>query len=281
MALCTSVLTPKNQEPKAVLFFCHGYGADASFLPRHNMFSFVKQGIAVVTIEYEGHGRSDGPLSLIYDFDRTVGDAVEYFQEVARERFRGKKCFLMGESMGGAVAYLAYEKMPSLFHGVVFVAPMCKISDEVKPPQWIVDLLLSCIGPVGSNGYLGFLPISPTKQDVDALTHRDAIMKDLSMSPPFGNFGRPPRLTTAREFLHATSHITSTLASFDAPFFVQHGKDDKVTDPKLSQALYDEAKSTDKSIKLYDGMWHAITGDVPSDTEIVLNDSIQWVLKRV
>lgn len=280
MALSTSILAPKHEEPKAVVFFCHGYGNDASFTNRHNMFSFVKEGIAVATIEYEGHGLSDGRLNLIYDFDRMVGDVIEYFQDVSKNRFPGKKCFLVGESMGGAVAYMAYEKMPSLFDGVVFIAPMCKISDAVKPPQWIIDLLLSITGPVGSNGYIGSLPIAPTSQNLDELTHRDVIMKDLSQASPF-EFSRSPRLTTARELLHVTSHISATLASFDAPFFVQHGKDDLVTDPKLSQALYEEAKSTDKSIKLYDGMWHAITSDVPSDTQIVLNDSIQWVLKRI
>ena len=50
-----------------------------------------------------------------------------------------------------------------------------------------------------------------------------------------------------------TRDISSSLSEFDAPFLVQHGKEDKVTDPKLSQALYDESKSKDKTIKLYDG----------------------------
>jgi predicted esterase len=52
---------------------------------------------------------------------------------------------------------------------------------------------------------------------------------------------------------NVTSDISSSLSEFDAPFLVLHGKEDKVTDPKLSQALYDESKSKDKTIKLYDG----------------------------
>jgi acylglycerol lipase len=50
-----------------------------------------------------------------------------------------------------------------------------------------------------------------------------------------------------------TKKISGSLSEFDAPFLVQHGKADRVTDPKLSQMLYDEAKSEDKSIRLYDG----------------------------
>ena len=182
--------------------------------------------------------------------------------------------------MGGAVSFLAYKRKPSLFSGVVFVAPMCKISDALKPPQWIINLLLKVTGPVGSNGFLGYLPIAPTKNDFDNLCNKDIIMKDLCKSTPFLN-DRNPRLTTARELLHAASTVSSELDSFDAPFLVQHGKADMVTDPKLSQELYNEAKSEDKTIKLYDGMYHALMADVPSETEIVLNDSIQWVLKRV
>lgn len=97
MALCTSIMKPKVGEPKGVLFFCHGFGDNVSFLKRHNLFRFVNQGIAVATIEYEGHGRSDGPLGLIPDFHRLVGDVVDYFHEVAHHHFPGKKCFLMGE----------------------------------------------------------------------------------------------------------------------------------------------------------------------------------------
>ena len=182
--------------------------------------------------------------------------------------------------MGGAVAFLAYKKRPALFDGVVFVAPMCKISDALKPPQWIIDLLSKVTGPIGCNGFLGYLPIAPTRTDFDSLCNKDIIMKDLCKSTPFLD-DRNPRLTTARELLHAASCISSELDVFDAPFLVQHGMADKITDPQLSQALYDEAISVDKTIKLYDGMYHALMADVPSETTIVLNDSIQWVLERI
>jgi alpha-beta hydrolase superfamily lysophospholipase len=70
------------------------------------------------------------------------------------------------------------------------------------------------------------------------------------------------------------------LSTFDAPFLVQHGLADRVTDPKLSQALYDEAPSKDKTIRLYDGMWHSLCGEPDENIEKVLNDSIEWILDR-
>ena len=85
MCLQTATLVPKNQEIKAVLCFCHGYTDNASFVKQIEYGRFVRHGIAVVTIEYEGHGRSDGELGLIYDWDRLVDDTSSLFQRSIRE----------------------------------------------------------------------------------------------------------------------------------------------------------------------------------------------------
>lgn len=65
------------------------------------------------------------------------------------------------------------------------------------------------------------------------------------------------------------------------PFFVLHGEADIVTDPEVSRALYERASSSDKTIKLYPGMWHGLTAGEPDDNiEIVFSDIIAWLDKR-
>lgn len=44
-----------------------------------------------------------------------------------REENKGKKRFLVGESMGGAVVLLLARKKPHFWDGAVLVAPMCKV----------------------------------------------------------------------------------------------------------------------------------------------------------
>mmetsp|Transcript_9921 Transcript_9921/g.27114 ORF Transcript_9921/g.27114 Transcript_9921/m.27114 type:complete len:101 (-) Transcript_9921:64-366(-) len=79
----------------------------------------------------------------------------------------------------------------------------------------------------------------------------------------------------------ATTRISQSLKDFDVPFIVQHGKSDRVTDPMLSQALYDESKSKDKTIKLYEGMWHSMfNGEPDENCAMVLNDTVNWILER-
>jgi len=57
----------------------------------------VKAGIAFVSIDYEGHGQSDGLLGLIPSWDELVGDALDYFKETLRKDFSDKPAFLCGE----------------------------------------------------------------------------------------------------------------------------------------------------------------------------------------
>lgn len=65
------------------------------------------------------------------------------------------------------------------------------------------------------------------------------------------------------------------------PFFVLHGEADIVTDPEVSRALYEQASSRDKTIKLYPGMWHGLTsGETDENIEIVFADIIAWLDKR-
>lgn len=60
-----------------------------------------------------------------------------------------------------------------------------------------------------------------------------------------------------------------------------HGEADTVTDPEVSKALYKQASSEDKTIKLYPGMWHGLTSGEPEDNiKIVFSDIISWLDKR-
>lgn len=55
----------------------------------------------------------------------------------------------------------------------------------------------------------------------------------------------------------------------------------QVTDPSVSKALHEQAASEDKTLKLYDGMWHALTGGEPdASVELVFRDMFEWLAAR-
>lgn len=65
------------------------------------------------------------------------------------------------------------------------------------------------------------------------------------------------------------------------PFIIVHGGDDKVTDPSVSKLLYESASSSDRTFKLYPGMWHGLTSGEPSENiDLVFADIVGWLDKR-
>lgn len=197
-----------------------------------------------------------------------------------RSIYAGVNVLTLCQHHSGAVAFCTYNRNPSVYRGIVLVCPMCKIADDMLPPKWVVEFLKWCIGKRGTTSFLGYLPIAPARSSLENTTHKIPEKRDMVARCPL-YLVRNPRLATARELIHITQQISNSLRDFEAPFLVIHGKEDRVTDPKLSEALYLESKSKDKSIRLYDGMWHALTGgEADEDIDMVFHDMIEWILER-
>ncbi|KAF8716944.1 hypothetical protein HU200_026047 [Digitaria exilis] len=74
--------------------------------------------------------------------------------------------------------------------------------------------------------------------------------------------------------------LLAPMCKVKLPFLVLHGGDDIVTDPSVSKLLFEKASSRDKTFKLYPGMWHALTAELPDDVERVYSDIINWLDER-
>lgn len=231
-------------------------------------------GYAVIGMDYEGHGRSKGARCYIKKFDNVVNDCYDFFKSVAeQDEYRGKRRFLYGESMGGAVTLLLHKKYPSFWHGAVLVAPMCKISEKVKPHPVVVNLLTRV------EEIIPKWKIVPSKDVIDS-AFKDPVKREEVRSNKL-IYQEKPRLKTALEMLRTSISLEDSLNEVTLPFFVLHGEADIVTDPEVSRALYERASSIDKTIKLYPGMWHALTSGEPDDNiELVFSDIIAWLDKR-
>lgn len=279
--LATSILRPKAGTPiKAVVCFCHGFLGSSSYLIRCEYQRMVRAGIAFVTVDYEGHGLSDGLQGLIPNWERLCDDTLEFFEETLSKKFPTTPSFLCGESMGGATCFTIYNQKPELWKGVVFHSPLCKIKKEMLPSPLVVKIFLAIVGERGTTAF-STLPIAPSQKSLLNDVFKNEEKRRLAKETPLYYGDRKPRLASARELLRVSEMVSSNLKTFNAPFLVQHGRDDVVTDPDLSQALYDEASSTDKAIKLYDGMWHSINiGETDANLDKVFQDSIEWILKR-
>ncbi|KAG6416251.1 hypothetical protein SASPL_123677 [Salvia splendens] len=261
--------------PKALVFLCHGYGMECGNFMKGVGVELSNHGYAVFGIDYEGHGQSSGARCYIKSFDNIVNDCSEYFKSVcAREEYKRKRRFLYGESMGGAVALLIHKKDASFWDGAILVAPMCKvISEKVKPHPIIISLLTRVEDVIPK------WKIVPTKDVIDS-AFKDPVKREQIR----GNkliYQEKPRLKTALELLRTSMNLEDSLNEVTLPFFVLHGEADTVTDPEVSRALYEQASSADKTMKMYAGMWHGLTAGEPDDNiKIVFSDILAWLDKR-
>lgn len=274
LKLFTCRWLPTNQEPKALIFMCHGYAMECSISMKDTGIRLAKAGFAVYGIDYEGHGKSSGLHGYIPSFDDLVDDCKNHFTSICeRKENKRKQRFLLGESMGGAVVLMLERKKPSYWDGAVLVAPMCKIADEMKPPALVVNALtlLSKIIPTWK--------IIPTKDIID-IAIKDPKRREEVRSNVYCYKGKP-RLRTGNELLKVSLDIERNLRKVSLPFIVVHGGDDKVTDPSISKLLFESASSTDKTFKLYPEMWHALTsGESPENINIVFSDIVNWLDER-
>ncbi|KAL8531990.1 hypothetical protein ACS0TY_008554 [Phlomoides rotata] len=234
----------------------------------------ASSGYGVFAMDYPGFGLSEGLHGYIENLDIIVEDVIEHYSKVKENPDLQKlPSFLFGQSMGGAVALKVHLKQPDAWNGAVLVAPMCKIADEMVPP-WLVTQILT-----GMAKLLPRLKLVPTN-DLAQLAFRDEKKKHLAAYNIIA-YKHRPRLGTAAELLRTTEDIERQLEKVSLPLLILHGKDDKVTDPSVSKALYDKASSSDKKLNLYDDGYHSLLEGEPDETILqVFDDIISWLDKH-
>ncbi|XP_057962651.1 caffeoylshikimate esterase [Malania oleifera] len=265
---------PLSTPPRGIICMVHGYGNDISWSFQSTPVFLAQNGFACFALDLEGHGRSQGLKAFVPHVNLVVDDCTSFFASVQKDpQYQGLPSFLYGESMGGAICLLIHFANPSAFRGAILVAPMCKISDNVRP-RWPIPQILMFLAR-----FFPTLPVVPTTDLLDKSV-KVAEKKIVAGMNPMRYRGRP-RLGTVAELLRVTDYLSSRLWDVEIPFIVLHGSADTVTDPEVSRALYEEARSRDKSMKIYDGMMHSLLfGETDENVEIVRRDILTWLENR-
>lgn len=262
--------------PRAVIALVHGLAEHccryAPLARRLNM-----AGIALVAADLRGHGRSPGRRVWVERFDDYLLDAdalVDHAHAHTTLCRGGAPLFLMGHSMGGAIAALyALERAPSravALDGLILSSPALAMGNDV--PRWMIAVgrLLGRVAP--------WLPV----RRIDAsLLARDPAVVAANRDDPLVHHGGIPARTGA-EILRAMQRIAAARAALTLPTLVYHGTDDKLTEPSGSRdfaAHAGTASGMRPALRLYEGSYHETMNDL--DRERVIDALIEWVDERL
>ncbi|MEK7918423.1 lysophospholipase [Burkholderia contaminans] len=252
--------------PRATIALVHGLaehaGRYAALAGRLNA-----AGIDVLAIDLRGHGQSPGKRAWVERFDGYLNDADALVAEAARGN---SPLFLMGHSMGGAVAALyAIERAPTRGHaltGLVLSSPALAPGRDV--PRWMlaVSRVISRVWPT-----------FPAIKIDAALLSRDPAIVAANRADPLVHHGAVPARTGA-EILDAMARIESGRGGLRVPVLVYHGTEDELTEPDGSRAFGAHVGSPDRTLTLYEGGFHETMNDLERDR--VIDALIAWIHAR-
>ena len=251
-------------EVRAAFVLVHGL-KDHSVRYDHAGYWLAGRGYAVYALDLRGHGESEGERFFVESFDEYVEDLAVFVSRV-RGWEEEKPLFLLGHSMGGAVACsFVLNRRPDL-QGLVLTAPALEPNENVSP---VLILLAGVISRL--------FPRAPvTKVDVKSLSHLPAVVEAARKDPLSSE--RPAPARTGHEILKAMRHIREWAAEISIPLLVMHGTEDHLTNPRGSETFFKRAGSGDKTIKLYEGLYHEILNE--PEREQVLGDIVHWTDAR-
>ena len=253
-----------EKEAKAIVLIIHGY-AEHSNRYIHVADFLTANGYIVASFDLRGHGKSEGPRTYINSFSEYIDDLNKFILRV-KSKYENTPMFLLGHSMGGAIVALLSLSLKEDVKGIIFSSPALKISDEISP------FLVKISGIIGK-----LFPKLPTiKLDSNALSRDKEIVKKYHDDPLVYNGGIPAR--TGSEINKTIKIIQNQMNVISVPLLIIHGTQDKLSDPEGSKLLYNRVSSTDKKLKLYDGLYHELMNE--PEKEQVLQDIVDWLEQR-
>jgi acylglycerol lipase len=251
-------------DPDTLLLVAHGLG-EHSGRYIHVAEQLTARGYAVFSFDHRGHGRSEGPRAYFDDFDLAVAELGQFAGQL-RAEFPGHRLFVFGHSMGALVSLLYALRHQDQLAG--WISSATTLTLDKAAPRLLVRAgqLLNRIMPR--------LPYR--KIDSSTLSRDPQVVQSYEDDPLV--YHRPLRLGVVNALIEYSQRARQRLDKLRLPLLILHGGADALTPATGSQLLYERAASPDKTLKIYDGLYHEILNDPEGKT--VLEDIAAWLDAR-
>jgi acylglycerol lipase len=260
-----------DDAPKALVVLFHGFLAHGNYpTVRYAAEFLVEAGYAVMAIDFPGHGRSEGLQGYLESAETVLADGVAMVEYAQTLYSPDLKLFLVGSSMGGAIALSVAQNLPEkMLAGVVLLAPMLKLNVSTIERSFLAGLAF--VFPT--------MPLIPSSATDPAKQYRDPIKRKECQEDALTVSGANLRVASARTCVDITVHVQEQATSIKCPFLLMIADEDVVVKNEGSEALFSKAASTDKTKKHYPALHGLLCEPAPLFDEIK-SDMLTWMAER-
>jgi acylglycerol lipase len=251
-----------SSEARAVVVISHGV-SEHSARYAHVGERLAGAGYAAYAVDHRGHGRSQGKRVMV-DADDVVAD-LRAFIDLAAARHPGRPVFLLGHSMGAAIAIACAVRHQDALEGLLLSGALAD-PDAASPVTRALSRVLSKLTPG-----LGVYQLDASR------ISRDPEVVRAYEQDPLVHRGKLPARTVA-ELTGAVARFPEEVPTLRLPLLVMHGGSDSLTAPAGSRMVHERASSSDKTLEVYDGLWHEILNE--PEKERVISEMIEWLDAR-
>lgn len=240
----------KPQNIKGVVVLVHGFGEHSGRYMSNVLPSLVSSGLAVVSYDNVGHGKSSGKRGHCPSYEALL-EILKKAIEKANDLYSNAPLFLYGHSMGGNLVLNYAMRKEAKIAGVIATSPYLRLA--FQPPKWKMLLgkfMLSVMPSITLPSGLDPKGISRIPEEVEKYKN-DTLVHD-KVSPMF-----------SFPIMDAGEWAITNASKLTVDTLLTHGTADQIIDHRATQEFHKNSNMT--TLKLYKGGFHELHYDLCSD----------------
>ncbi len=256
------LLDDKSEKRGAVLIV-HGLGEHCERYTRAAEF-LNANGFEVRSYDQHGHGKSSGNRGEIPHEDALLEDAKFVYEDFTVKH--SEKPFLLGHSMGGAVALRAAVDKFITPRGLILSSPA--ITAKLSLSEKLQLKLGRLIPNIAVSNGLKVEYISHDKQVVEDYK-TDTLVHD-KITPRLANF-----------ILDSGQESLKKAANFHIPTLLLIAGDDRLVDAEGAKLLFAKLPKDSATMHLYDNLYHELFNETEAERAKVFAALKNWLLRQI
>jgi len=253
-------------QPLAAIICVHGLGLDNHSFT-HTAKQLTARGYIVAALDVRGFGawvNTRGEEDL--DYDLCIGD-IKDAVSIFKKKNPGIPIYVLGESMGGAIALRAAAKLGSEINGVISSVPSAERFQKRKMSlQTAMHFIADPRKPFDVGDYVA-----------ERATSQEATREEWAKDSKARLDLSPIELMKFAVFMRTTKRCAEDIK--DVPVLMLQGLKDRLVKPKGTFELFEAVNSEDKSM-IVQGLSEHLMFETPNPDPSVIDAVDSWLKQR-